>query len=55
LIHGALLHAGKYYTFDYPKSTATYGGGVNDVGNIIGGYQTLSGGTNWFGFKAAYK
>jgi probable HAF family extracellular repeat protein len=55
VIHGALLHAGKYFKFDFPKSTATYGGGINDKGNIIGGYQTSAGGTNWFGFKAAYK
>jgi|SRR5579863_6280296 len=55
VIHGALLHAGKYYKFDYPKSTATYGGGINDKGNIIGGYQTSTGGTDWFGFKVAYK
>jgi hypothetical protein len=53
--HGALLHSSKYYKFDYPKSTATYGGGINDKGNIIGGYQTLTGGSNWFGFKSAYK
>jgi len=53
--HGALLHSRKYYKFDYPKSTATYGGGINDKGNIVGGYQTSAGGSNWFGFKAAYK
>jgi hypothetical protein len=53
--HGALLHSGKYYKFDYPKSTATYGGGINDKGNIVGGYQTLTSGSNWFGFKSAYK
>jgi len=52
--HGALLHGGKYYKFDYPKSTATYGGGINDKSNIIGGYQTSTGGSNWFGFKATY-
>jgi len=52
--HGALLSKGKYYKFDYPKSVATYGGGINDVGNIVGGYQTSTGGTNWFGFKATY-
>jgi uncharacterized membrane protein len=54
MIHGALRHSGKYYKFDYPKSTATYGGGINDKGDIVGGYQTSTGGTNWFGFKAAY-
>jgi probable HAF family extracellular repeat protein len=52
--HGALLHAGKYYKFDYPKSTGTYGGGINDKNNIIGGFQTSAGGSDWFGFKATY-
>jgi len=55
VIHGALFHKGKYYKFDFPKSTATYGGGINDKGNIIGGYQTSSGGSNWFGFKVTYQ
>jgi uncharacterized membrane protein len=55
VIHGALLHSRKYYKFDYPKSTATYGGGINDKSNIIGGYQTSTGGSNWFGFKVTYK
>jgi len=55
VIHGALLHGGKYYKFDYPKSTATYGGGLNDKGNVTGGYQTLSGGSNWFAYVATYK
>jgi len=54
LSHGALLHSGKYYKFDYPKSTATYGGGINDKNDIVGGYQTSTGGANWFGFKAVY-
>lgn len=55
VIHGALRHLGKYYKFNYPKSTATYGGGLNDMSNIIGGYQTSAGGSNWFGFKVTYK
>jgi len=56
VIHGALLHAKKYYKYDYPKSTATYGGGINDKSNIVGGYQTASGGTtDWFAFEATYK
>ena len=54
VIHAALLSKGKYYKFNYPKSVATYGGGINDMGNIVGGYQTSTGGTNWFGFKATY-
>jgi len=55
VIHGALLHGGKYFKFNFPKSTATYGGGINDKGNIIGGYQTSTGGPNWFGFKVTYQ
>jgi uncharacterized membrane protein len=51
--HGALLHAGKYYKFDYPKSFGTYGGGINDKSNIIGGYQATSGGP-FNAFKATY-
>ncbi len=51
--HGALLHAGKYYKFDYPKSFGTYGGGINDKNNIIGGYQATSGGP-FNAFKATY-
>jgi probable HAF family extracellular repeat protein len=54
VVHGALLHRGTYYKFDHPNSTATYGGGI-DGRHIIGGYQTSSSGTNWFGFKATYK
>jgi len=55
VIHGALLHAKKYYNYDYPSSTATYGGGINDKSNIVGGYQTSSGGSDWFAFEATYK
>lgn len=53
-IHGALLHANKYYKYDFPNSTATYGGGINDKNNIVGGYQTASGGSDWFAFEATY-
>jgi len=55
VIHGALLHAKKYYKFDYPKSTATYGGGINDKSNIVGGFQTSTGGGDWFAFQATYQ
>jgi hypothetical protein len=54
LAHGALLHAGKYYKFDHPKSVQTYGGGINDMGVIAGGFQATSGGP-YSGFKATYK
>ncbi len=53
--HGALLHLGKYYKFDFPKSTGTYGGGINDKSTIIGGYQTSAGGSSWFGYEAKFK
>jgi len=54
-IHGALLHAKKYYKYDYPKSTATYGGGINDKSEVVGGFQTSSGGSStWFAFQASY-
>jgi len=51
--HGALLHAGKYYKFDYRSAAGTYGGGINDKSNIIGGYQATSGGP-FNAFKATY-
>ena len=40
--HGALLHAGKYYKLDYPKSAFTFAGAVNDHSTIVGGYRTTS-------------
>jgi uncharacterized membrane protein len=42
--HGALLHSGKYYKFDYPNSTNT------NRGNAI-----LSHGSDSLGYKATYK
>jgi uncharacterized membrane protein len=55
--HGALLHAGKYYKFDYPKAIFTYAGGINDKRTIVGGYQAKSknGHPPLLGFKATYK
>ena len=38
LFHGALLHGGKYYKFDFPKAYETYGGGLNDRSTVAGGY-----------------
>lgn len=52
--HGALLHRKKYYTFDYPKAVFTYGGGLNDKNNIIGGFIAVTNGP-FQGFKATYK
>lgn len=52
--HGALLQAGKYYKFDYPKAVFTYGGGINDKSTIVGWYQISNTGPV-SGFKATYK
>jgi hypothetical protein len=52
--HGALLHAGKYYKVDHPRSVQTYAGGINDMGVIDGGFQATSGGPV-SGYKATYK
>jgi hypothetical protein len=52
-IHGALLHAAKYYKFNYPKAADTYGGGINDKSEIVGGYEATSGGA-WQAFQASY-
>ena len=53
LFHGALLHAGKYYKFDYPKAVQTYGIGLNDKSNVIGGYQAVSNGPT-AGYKGIF-
>jgi uncharacterized membrane protein len=52
--HGALLHAGKYYKFDFPHSAFTYAGAVNDVHVIVGGYALTSSGSI-HGFTASFK
>ena len=52
--HGALLQAGKYYKFDYPKATFTYGGGINDKSTVVGWYQISNTGPV-SGYKATYK
>jgi probable HAF family extracellular repeat protein len=54
LFHGALLHNGKYYKFNYPKAVQTYGGGLNDKSTITGGYQAKSKGP-FSGYKATFK
>jgi len=54
VIHGALLHAKKYYKYDYPKAGDTYGGGINDQNQIVGGYEATSSGP-WLAFQASYK
>jgi uncharacterized membrane protein len=54
LYHGALLHSGKYYKFDFPKAVQTYAGGVNDKSTIVGGYKTKSRGPV-SGYKATFK
>jgi len=52
--HGALLHAGKYYKFNYPKAYETYGGGLNDKSMVAGGY-ILTKGAAMQGFNATFK
>jgi hypothetical protein len=52
--HGALLQAGKYYKFNYPKAVFTYGGGINDKSTIVGWYQISNTGPV-SGYKATYK
>jgi uncharacterized membrane protein len=52
--HGALLHKGKYYKFDYPKSAFTFAGAVNDHSTIVGGWRTTSAGHN-IGMLATFK
>jgi uncharacterized membrane protein len=52
--HGALLQAGNYYKFDYPKAVLTYGGGINDKSTIVGWYQISNTGAV-SGYKATYK
>ncbi len=51
--HGALLHGGKYYKFDDPKSVSDYAEGINDFSAIVGAYETVSGGP-FSGFRATY-
>jgi uncharacterized membrane protein len=52
--HGALLHAGKYYKFNYPKAYETYGGGLNDKSMVAGGYIPTKGAAMQ-GFNATFK
>ncbi|MGA8492964.1 MAG: hypothetical protein WB711_21255 [Terriglobales bacterium] len=52
--HGALLQAGKYYKFDFPKAVFTYSGGINDKSSIVGWYQ-INNTAPASGFKATYK
>jgi hypothetical protein len=54
LFHGALLHAGKYYKFDYPKAYESYGGGLNDKSMVAGGYIPTKGAALQ-GFNATFK
>jgi uncharacterized membrane protein len=54
LFHGALLHAGKYYKFNYPKAYETYGGGLNDKSMVAGGYIPTKGAAMQ-GFNATFK
>jgi hypothetical protein len=52
--HGALLRAGRYYKFEYPKAVFTVGGGINDKNTIVGWYQTnITGPVS--GYRATYQ
>ena len=54
--HGALLHAGKFYTLDHPKAVAPNGtraDGINDTLVIVGRYSPADGSSH--GFKAVTK
>jgi len=50
---GALLHSKKYYTYSYPKAADTYGGGINDKSEVVGGYASSTSGP-WNAFQASY-
>src|SRR5579864_2693414 len=54
LFHGALLHKGKYYKFDYPKAYESYGGGLNDKSMLAGGYIPTKGAA-FQSFNATFK
>jgi uncharacterized membrane protein len=54
IFHGALLHRGKYYKFNFPQSVTTSGLGINDCHEIVGVYQATSHGP-YEGFKAIFK
>jgi len=51
--HGGLLHAKKFYTYEYPKAADTYGGGINDKSEVVGGYASSTSGP-WSAFQASY-
>jgi uncharacterized membrane protein len=54
--HGALLHNGKYYTYDFPNGTGgTYSEGINDIGDIVGFYWADLTVSVFQGFKAHYE
>ena len=52
--HSALLHAGKYFKFDYPKSVDTWGGGINDKRTVIGAYAASQNLTLDFAFAPTF-
>lgn len=54
VFHGALLHGGKYYKFDFPKAYETYGGGLNDRSTVAGGYIPTKG-ANFQAYNATFK
>jgi hypothetical protein len=55
LLHGALLHGGKYYKFDFPKAYGTYGGGLNDRSTVAGGYLPTKSAKGFQAYNATFK
>jgi probable HAF family extracellular repeat protein len=55
LFHGALLHGGKYYKFDFPKAYETYGGGLNDRSTVAGGYLPTKSAKGFQSYNATFK
>jgi len=49
--HGALRQNGKYFKFNDPQGSQSYGSGINDHREIVGSYF---GGTAFTGFRATY-
>jgi probable HAF family extracellular repeat protein len=51
LSHGAVLHEGTYYKFDYPGAASTFAQGINGNLQVVGGYEAVANGP-FSGFEA---
>lgn len=40
--HGAVMHDGKYFKFDFPHAVNTYGMGLNNAGLMVGSYTAAT-------------